>query len=190
MHRPIVFGLLVLLVAPLGGGQLKAGEFPQGAGKATSGGEGASAPADQLEPSTSREIFPRTKKIFGWLTKSGVENGPVAEVPTRPVPATRAVPIAASTSGASETTVDAGSSPVGDWLSGSSRPGMPASATTSARNPRVDSPVGAPRQPPVNLNRRWVRALLLQCPPQACRVMSYPRSAGSRSACKQPCTGL
>ena len=141
MHRPIAFGLLVLLVAPLGGGQFKAGEFPQGAGKATSGGEGVSSPADQLEPSTSREIFPRTKKIFGWLTKSGAENGPVTEVPTRPVPATQAVPIAASTSGASETTVDAGSSPVGDWLSGTSRPGMPASATTSARNPRVDSPV-------------------------------------------------
>ena len=49
-----------------------------------------------------------------------------------------------------------------DWLSGTSRPGMPASATTSARNPRVDSPVRRAGQPPVNLNRRWDRALLLQ----------------------------
>ena len=81
MHRPIGFGLLVLLVAPLGGGQFKASEFPQGAGKATSGGEGVSSPADQLEPSTSSEIRDRTKKIFGLLTKSRAEHRPVTEVP-------------------------------------------------------------------------------------------------------------
>ena len=138
MRGPIAFSLLILLVAPLGGGQFKAGEYPQGVGKATSGVEAVSSLADQPEPSTSGEIFPRTKEIFGWLIKSGAEN--------RPVPATRAVPIAASTSVASETTVDAGSSPVGDWLSGTSRPGMPrpgmpGSVTTSTRSPRVDSPV-------------------------------------------------
>src|SRR5271157_1718530 len=173
MRRPIAFSLLVSLVAPLGGGQFKAGEFPQGVGKATSGVEAVSSRADQPEPSTSGEIFPRTKKIFRWLIKSGAENGPV--------PRTQAVSIAASTSVASETTVDAGSSPVGDWLSGTSRPGMPrpgmpGSVTTSTRSPRVDSPVRRAQAAPVNPNCRWVRALLLQCPLQACRVMSYPQS--------------
>jgi len=139
MRRPIAFSLLVWLMAPLGGGQFKAGELPQGAGKATSGVEAVSSPADQPEPSTSSEIVPRTKKIFGWLIKSGAANAPVTEVPTKPT--TPTIPIAASTLGASEATVNTGSSPVGDWLSGTSRPGMSASASTSAHSPRVDSPV-------------------------------------------------
>ncbi len=141
MRRPIAFGLLMSLVAAVGGGHVKADEPPQGSGAAASRAQVVSSSAELPEPSTSSEVFPRTKKIFGWLTKSGAANGPVSEVPTKPVPATRVVPSAASTSGAGETAVDAGSSPVGDWLAGSSHPGMTASASPSARSPRVDSPV-------------------------------------------------
>lgn len=40
-----------------------------------------------------------------------------------------------------ETAINEGSIPVGNWLSGTSRSDMPANAATSARSPRVDSPV-------------------------------------------------
>ncbi len=86
MRRPIAISLLGWLVVSLGGGQFKAGELPQGAGKATSSGDAVSSPADQPAPGTSSETFPWTRKIFGRLTKPGAENAPVTKVPPKPAP--------------------------------------------------------------------------------------------------------
>jgi len=143
MRLSIAFCLLISLLDVLGGGQVIGGELPQGAGTASSSTEVASSPAGQPEPAPSTGAFPRTKKVFGWMRRAGAENRPASEVPSRrdaanqPVPISIPVPI----SRASEASVDTGSSPVGEWFSGTSHPSMPAPGVISARSPRLDTPV-------------------------------------------------
>ena len=57
------FGLLVLLVAPLGGGQVKAGEFPQAAEwHGNIAHEAVTSPADPLEPKHIKKFSPERRR--------------------------------------------------------------------------------------------------------------------------------